>query len=1321
MASKTFINAVSNKPRRRRRWLLRSAVVLVVLLGVGWFVLTSGPVVKALFLPRVASALQAKLSVSKLSLSPFSALDLKGVQISPHDGSPMVEVPEVKIRYQLMGFLTGKVAIDELELIQPSVRIHQRPDGGTDLQDWLAKLGGDEAGSGGGSRSVETLNLQIGKLVIRGGSLAYAMSHADGAKDVLSIGGLDFAVDQVRNGRTSAATMSATLQYLSIDASGRIINSLATTGELTGRVELGDALELTDFDTSLKLAVTGADGSVSRSVGLGAALNARGSLTRLENLALQFLRDGAEVGRVEIRGGYDLAAGNGRFEIDVPSLPPDVLELATLKSGLDFELADFSATNRINISAGGNSVDADGAWVVKGVTATSAAGTTPVLDLALDFDTGIDLPGSRAMIKNLALVTRQNGQALIDLRVVRPFHFNWSGRPASETGSTLALDVRQLRLSDWRALTGELPLDGLLAVSAGIQAAELGRQLAFTAEATLEQGRLAVGTNLVEGLGAVMSLKGGLDSFDELAFPELTASLRQSDESLLELAGAGRVGLGRRTAALQTTLRGDLVALAAAVADPRAKISSGSLTITNRAEYSSVGVSLQGTLAVADLDVEFEGARFDNVGIVLPFEATHLAQTLTWKLADGAVTTGGLPAVRLESTGHFDSRDQSAVIDLALPLINERLINPLLAPHESRQQLRSAQAAIDLKGRRAASGHQRWSLAAHSTNIVLVTSNDVPVGPSLGSRARIEFEVDQSGGEVALQRWQGNLFADGQPAGELTAAGRWRLDGSLARFDAKLAGVNEHALGPLSTFLIGDRRIEKAKLSAESTVEYDATKPSQVRLGIKLEDVRVFDPAGRFPESPRDVGMNFRADIAGRRVDLAEGLFQVTPSGGLSNRIDLAGWVDLSKPAAIRGDLSLSSPGFDLSPIYSLLERRPAATNEAPDTTVARERVQAAGILDVSQSRPVERFDLAVDVRQLKLRELLVTNWQARATVFSNSVDLGLLSLQLNGAPINARFHSTNIAGASRYELAAEIERLRLAPLVHTFYPDWTGLAEADVYWAVNVNGNARPGQSLWSAAAGNLFLGITNANFQPFNRRVQSALRPVGLLLQSPELFSSPINWASYHVQLTNQTLLLERATVISDAYVLDTGFAVPLTDDFTSSPLPRTALGLYLSRNLVTQLGFLKGFTTNQTSRYVQIPDFMFLNGTLGVPQVETDKLRLAGMTLGKAGDYVGGSAGDLLQKAGGVSKTLGGIVSGRAVTGADKAEANVVSKGIEGVFDAVGGFLGGTGRAVEKGAGAVTGTKVVESDVLEQRLAAFDWPRVFTNAPNRLTADP
>ncbi len=69
------MTATTAQPIRRRKWLIAAGSV-VLLLVVGWFVLTSGPVVKALVLPRVAKALHADLSVEGLSLSPFSGIDL---------------------------------------------------------------------------------------------------------------------------------------------------------------------------------------------------------------------------------------------------------------------------------------------------------------------------------------------------------------------------------------------------------------------------------------------------------------------------------------------------------------------------------------------------------------------------------------------------------------------------------------------------------------------------------------------------------------------------------------------------------------------------------------------------------------------------------------------------------------------------------------------------------------------------------------------------------------------------------------------------------------------------------------------------------------------------------------------------------------------------------------------------------------------------------------------------------------------------------------------------------------------------------------------
>src|SRR5690606_17915268 len=126
--------------------------------------------------------------------------------------------------------------------------------------------------------------------------------------------------------------------------------------------------------------------------------------------------------------------------------------------------------------------------------------------------------------------------------------------------------------------------------------------------------------------------------------------------------------------------------------------------------------------------------------------------------------------------------------------------------------------------------------------------------------------------------------------------------------------------------------------------------------------------------------------------------------------------------------------------------------------------------------------------------------------------------------------------------------------LARTFSPGWLGTAESDLFAAVRLGGTARAGQSLLAVANGDIHFGLTNGNFQFLSPRWQNTLRPVGLLLQMSALFSSPITWAYQRMHFTNQTLNLEQFTVMSEAYLMDVNATIPLTEDFTSSTIPRT-----------------------------------------------------------------------------------------------------------------------------------------------------------------------
>ncbi|MGC8991286.1 MAG: hypothetical protein ACP5MD_14315, partial [Verrucomicrobiia bacterium] len=69
-----------HRPSAWRHFPILAAVVIVVLLAL-YFVLSSSAFLKAVVVPRVGKALNAKVTADKVSLSPFSKLVIENVKV----------------------------------------------------------------------------------------------------------------------------------------------------------------------------------------------------------------------------------------------------------------------------------------------------------------------------------------------------------------------------------------------------------------------------------------------------------------------------------------------------------------------------------------------------------------------------------------------------------------------------------------------------------------------------------------------------------------------------------------------------------------------------------------------------------------------------------------------------------------------------------------------------------------------------------------------------------------------------------------------------------------------------------------------------------------------------------------------------------------------------------------------------------------------------------------------------------------------------------------------------------------------------------------
>src|SRR5881394_3284760 len=121
MADTTVSSSTPRKPRRGLRIVVWVLGVLILLLVVIYFVGTSSPFFKGVILARVSKALNANVTVTEASISPFKEVVLHNLKVQCDGQEPLVAAPEVRARYSLMDIIRGNIHVDEVTLSAPTV------------------------------------------------------------------------------------------------------------------------------------------------------------------------------------------------------------------------------------------------------------------------------------------------------------------------------------------------------------------------------------------------------------------------------------------------------------------------------------------------------------------------------------------------------------------------------------------------------------------------------------------------------------------------------------------------------------------------------------------------------------------------------------------------------------------------------------------------------------------------------------------------------------------------------------------------------------------------------------------------------------------------------------------------------------------------------------------------------------------------------------------------------------------------------------------------------------------------------------------------
>jgi hypothetical protein len=242
--------------------------------------------------------------------------------------------------------------------------------------------------------------------------------------------------------------------------------------------------------------------------------------------------------------------------------------------------------------------------------------------------------------------------------------------------------------------------------------------------------------------------------------------------------------------------------------------------------------------------------------------------------------------------------------------------------------------------------------------------------------------------------------------------------------------------------------------------------------------------------------------------------------------------------------------------------------------------------------------------------------------------------------------------------VAFTADRVPLEPFAKSFATgsaaSYQGLLVADA----KIRGAGTTGESLQKNLQGSVNFSATNLNLHP-SPVWQAILIAVAAATRVPEIAQSPIDLIDARTTLGNGKVSIDKAALETEAFVGDVTGQITLNKVLTNSTL-NLPVKMSIRRSYAQKAGIMPA-NTPPDAKFVALPDFLTITGTVGKPDKKIDLVKLGLMAAGK---FLPGEAGNIAQGLGGL---LGG---GNASTNATGTNNNAAGANL---IQGLGGLLG------------------------------------------------
>ena len=494
---------------------------------------------------------------------------------------------------------------------------------------------------------------------------------------------------------------------------------------------------------------------------------------------------------------------------------------------------------------------------------------------------------------------------------------------------------------------------------------------------------------------------------------------------------------------------------------------------------------------------------------------------------------------------------------------------------------------------------------------------------------------------LEIHKLGGSITQNGLPGGTFDVSGSYHLTKKAGDLTLKLADLNQNALRPFLAPALGEKTLTSVTIKADAAARYDANGASSVKGELQVTNLLVHDPAGKLSKTPLAAGLKLNGTLANQVLEIRQLLLSLSPTDRAQNQLQLAGKVDMAKSNAITGNLKLTSDALDVTPYYDLFAENQAKTKagggDAPKAppTAQPQTPQT----EVPATRlPFQNFSCDLSIGRLYLREVSISNWTAAIKLDGSQVHVTPFKLSLNGSPVSLNADVDLGVPGYQYDLKFNADKIPVAPLANTFSPDYRGRAKGDLTAGAQIKGIGTTGTSLQKSLSGQVGVLFTNADIQIVGPKAKAFLTPISLLLGAPELLSSPVSWLGVQTTMGNGSINLKQFAVESQAFTAETQGQIPIAPVLGSSPLQNFPMTFALRRPLAQKIRMVPS-NTPPNAKYVRLPSFIQVAGTLDNPKPELNKTALLGAGLQILTEKIPG----LNEKTGGLLKGVGGFLPG------------------------------------------------------------------------------